>query len=117
MFGVLRNASQARVSASLIEPRQRVDKTTGLRSDGKRSRLVEFSKTSRLYPDSLRRIVFYDAENELKVRVSDQQLHAACVDDHRDFTINRWQVELFSIWIGGQNLHIKAFYGKRATKR
>jgi uncharacterized protein DUF4372/DDE family transposase len=41
---------------------RRVDKTTGRRSD--QTIVLAGPKTSRLYPGPLRRVVFYDAENE-----------------------------------------------------
>src|SRR4051812_17355668 len=87
--------------------RRRVDKSTGLRSD--QTIMLAGPKTSRLYPDPLRRISFYDAENDRRF-----------VSLAHDFTLPaltianlykcRWQVELFFKWIK-QNLHIKAFYG------
>ena len=42
--------------------RRRVDKLTGLRSD--ETIVLAGPKTSRLYPDPLRRISYYDAEND-----------------------------------------------------
>ena len=50
-----------------------VDKTTGLRSD--QTIVLAGPKSSRLYREPLRRIAFYDAENDTAVRVPDQQLH------------------------------------------
>jgi transposase len=84
-----------------------VDKTTGLRSDS--TIVLCGPKSSRLYPDPLRRVSY----------------HAADIDKHFVFLTNnfalpaltiaqlyrcRWQVELFFKWIK-QNLRIKAFYG------
>ena len=66
-------------------------------------------KSSRLHPGPLRRIAFYDAENDRRfVFLTNNFTHPA-------LTIARlykcrWQVELFFKWIK-QNLRIKAFYG------
>ena len=87
--------------------RRRVDKTTGLRSD--QTIVLAGPKTSRLYPDPLRRVVFYDAENDRRFvfLTNNFTLHALTIA--RIYKC-RWQVELFFKWIK-QNLHIKSFYG------
>lgn len=84
-----------------------VDKTTGLRSD--QTIRLAGPKSSRLYPDPLRRITFYDTGNNrrfvfltnnfsLQPLIVTQLYHC------------RWQIELFFKWIK-QHLRIKAFYG------
>ena len=86
---------------------RKVDKTTGLRSD--QTIMLAGVKSSRLHPDPLRRVSYYDAENDRRF-----------VFLTNNFTIpaltvaglykSRWQVELFFQWIK-QNLRIKTYFG------
>jgi hypothetical protein len=87
--------------------RRRVDKTTGLRSD--QTIVLVGPKTSRLYPESLRRVVFYDAENERRFVFLTNNFTLPALTIASLYKC-RWQVELFFKWIK-QNLHVKAFYG------
>ena len=87
--------------------RRRVDKTTGLRSD--QTIVLVGPKTSRLYPDPLRRVVFYDAENDRRFVFLTNNFSLSALTIAKLYKC-RWQVELFFKWIK-QNLHIKAFYG------
>jgi len=87
--------------------RRRVDKTTGLRSD--QTIVLAGPKTSRLYPDPLRRIVFYDAENDRRFVFLTNNFTLPALTIAKLYKC-RWQVELFFKWIK-QNLHIKSFYG------
>jgi hypothetical protein len=84
-----------------------VDKSSGLRSD--QTIVLAGPKSSRLYPDPLRRIAFYDAEHRrrLVLLTNNFQLPALVV---AGLYKCRWQVELFFKWIK-QHLRIKAFYG------
>lgn len=87
--------------------RQEVDKSTGLRSD--QTIVLAGPKSSRLYPDALRRVVFYDTEHRrrLVLLTNDFMLPALVI---AQLYKCRWQVELFFKWIK-QHLRIKAFYG------
>jgi transposase len=87
--------------------RRRVDKSTGLRSD--QTIVLAGPKTSRLYPDPLRRISFYDAENDRRFVFLTNNFTLPALTIARLYKC-RWQVELFFKWIK-QNLHIKSFYG------
>ena len=84
-----------------------VDKTTGLRSD-QTIRLAGV-KSSLQYPESLRRVSFYDAERDRRFvfLTNNFSLTAQTI---ANLYRCRWQVELFFKWIK-QNLKIKAFYG------
>jgi len=84
-----------------------VDKTTGLRSD--QTIGLAGVKTSQLYPESLRRICFYDVEHDRRFvfLTNNFSLPAQII---ADLYRCRWQVELFFKWIK-QHLRIKAFYG------
>jgi Domain of unknown function (DUF4372)/Transposase DDE domain len=87
--------------------RRRVDKTTGLRSD--QTIVLAGPKTSRLYPDPLRRVVFYDAETNRRFVFLTNNFTLPALTIARLYKC-RWQVELFFKWIK-QHLRIKAFYG------
>lgn len=87
--------------------RRAVDKTTGLRSD--QTIVLAGPKSSRLYPDPLRRIAFYDAENERRLVFLTNNFALPALTIARLYK-SRWQVELFFKWIK-QHLRIKAFYG------
>lgn len=85
----------------------KVDKTTGLRCD--QTIKLTGVKTSKLYPKKLRRIKYWDAENELLLVFLTNNF------DPDPLTIcmlykMRWQIELFFKWIK-QHLKIKAFWG------
>lgn len=87
--------------------RRRVDKSTGLRSD--QTIVLAGPKTSRLYPDPLRRISFYDADNDRRFVFLTNNFTLPALTIAKLYKC-RWQVELFFKWIK-QNLHIKSFYG------
>jgi len=84
-----------------------VDKGTGLRSD-QTIRLAD-PNTSLRYPESLRRIHYFDSEtgNRIVVLTDNFTLPALTV---AQLYKCRWEVELFFKWIK-QHLKIKAFYG------
>ena len=84
-----------------------VNKTTGVLCDqiGKLSGV----KTSKQYPEKIRRVKFYDAETKktfvfITNNMDLNALHIALLYK------NRWQVELFFKWIK-QHLKIKSFWG------
>jgi hypothetical protein len=87
--------------------RRRVDKSTGLRSD--QTIVLAGPKSSRLYPEPLRRISFYDADNDRRFVFLTNNFTLPALTIAKLYKC-RWQVELFFKWIK-QNLHIKAFYG------
>src|SRR4051812_4104028 len=86
---------------------RRVDKATGLRSD--QTIVLDGPRTSRLYPDRLRRVGYRDVETGKRFvfLTNNFDLPALTIaDTYKD----RWQVELFFRWIK-QHLRIKSFYG------
>jgi transposase len=87
--------------------RRPVDKTTGLRSD--QTIVLAGPKSSRLYPDPLRRIVFYDAEQKRRLVFLTNNFSLPAITIAQLYKC-RWQVELFFKWIK-QHLRLKAFYG------
>ncbi|RIK55890.1 MAG: IS4 family transposase [Nitrospira sp.] len=84
-----------------------VDKTTGVQCNQTISLTSFYSVQG--YPETLRRIRFYDAERDKRLvfLTNDFQLPATTV---AALYKSRWQVELFFKWIK-QHLRIKAFYG------
>jgi len=84
-----------------------VDRSTGLRSD--QTIRLDGPKSSRRYPAPLRRVHYFDAEQDLRLvfLTNNFQLAALTI---ADLYRARWQVELFFRWIK-QHLHIRAFYG------
>ena len=87
--------------------RRPVDKTTGLRSD--QTIVLAGPKSSRLYPEPLRRVAFYDTENKRRLVFLTNNFALPALTIARLYK-SRWQVELFFKWIK-QHLRIKAFYG------
>ena len=84
-----------------------VDKSTGLRSD--QTIVLRGVKTTKLYPDALRRIAYYDAEHDRRLLFLTNNFELSALTIAQLYRC-RWQVELFFKWIK-QNLRIKAFYG------
>ncbi len=84
-----------------------VDKTTGLRSD-QTIRLTGI-KTADEYPQFLRRVVFYDEENDRRLVFLTNNFELPALTIAQLYKC-RWQVELFFKWIK-QHLRIKAFFG------
>ena len=87
--------------------RREVDKTTGLRSD--QTIVLSGPKSSRLYPDPLRKIAFCDPDTSRRFvfLTNNFTLPALMI---AQLYKSRWQIELFFKWIK-QHLRIKAFYG------
>jgi IS4 transposase len=86
---------------------RRVDKTKGLRSD--QTIVLDGPKTSRLYPDPLRRISYRDPETGKRFVFLTNNFNLPALTIAKLYKC-RWQVELFFRWIK-QHLRIKSFYG------
>ena len=85
----------------------KVDKSIGIRCD--QTIVLTGPKTKRQYPDKIRRVKFFDAEEDRSFSfLSNNFLVPPLVI--ADLYRCRWQVELFFKWIK-QHLRIKAFYG------
>jgi Transposase DDE domain/Domain of unknown function (DUF4372) len=87
--------------------RRPVDKATGLRSD--QTVILAGPKSSRSYPDPLRRVAFFDAQHERRLVFLTNNFTLPALTIARLYQ-SRWQIELFFKWIK-QHLRIKAFYG------
>ena len=88
--------------------RRAVDKATGLRSD--QTIVLAGPKSSKLYPNALRRISFYDADHQRRLVFLTNNFSLPALTITQLYKC-RWQVELFFKWIK-QHLRIKAFYGR-----
>ena len=84
-----------------------VHRSTGLRLD--QTIQLTGPKTSRLYPDPLRRIHYFDAEKELRLVFLTNNFLLPALTIAGLYRA-RWRAELFFRWIK-QHLRIKAFYG------
>jgi Transposase DDE domain/Domain of unknown function (DUF4372) len=84
-----------------------VNRTSGLRSD--QTIILAGPKSSRLYPDPLRRVGFYDLEQQRRFGFLTNNFALPALSIARLYRC-RWPVELFFKWIK-QHLRIKAFYG------
>jgi hypothetical protein len=84
-----------------------VNKSTGLRSD--QTIVLAGVKTSKLYPNPLRRIHYFDAESEQRFIFLTNHFTLPALTVAELYRC-RWQIELFFKWIK-QHLRIKAFYG------
>jgi transposase len=86
---------------------RQVDKSSGLRCD--QTIVLNNVQASKDYPIHLRRVKFYDSENDLTLvfLTNDFSLPALKITQ---LYRSRWQVELFFKWIK-QHLRIKSFFG------
>jgi hypothetical protein len=84
-----------------------VDKSTGLRCD--QTIVLTGYQAAKDYPDPLRRICYYDIENDKRLTFLTNNFTLPALTVAQLYKC-RWQVELFFKWIK-QHLRIKAFYG------
>ena len=84
-----------------------VDRCSGVRCD--QSIRLTGIRTAQRYPDTLRRIVYFDAEKDSRLTFLTNNFSLLPLIIAQLYRV-RWQVELFFRWIK-QHLRIKAFYG------
>ena len=84
-----------------------VDKSLGLICD--QSILLKGFYPSKDYPEKLRRIKYFDFQNNRRLLFLTNNFHLPAITIANLFK-QRWQIELFFKWIK-QNLKIKSFYG------
>lgn len=101
--------TRAKVSLdySVVESNFNIDEYTGLRSDN--TIILNGYKSSRLYPEVLRLIEYFDKENEVMLTFLSNNLEVSALEIARLYR-NRWQIEIFFKWIK-QNLTIKKLWG------
>lgn len=103
-FFVIRAKSNTKLRRTASRP---VDKTTALRCD--QNVLLASKNAANDYPQTLRRVVFYDETNDKRLifLTNNFELPAITI---AELYKSRWQVELFFKWIK-QHLRIKSFFG------
>jgi len=86
---------------------QPIDKSTGLRCD----QIIALAniKSSKCYPEKLRRIRYFDSENKNDLTFLTNNFMLPAITITKLFKC-RWQIEIFFRWIK-QHLRIKSFYG------
>lgn len=86
-----------------------VDKSKGLRCD----QIIRFKGyyATQGYPEKLRRVKYYDAENDITYVYLTNHFDAKASELVAIY-LNRWKVEIFFKWIK-QHLRIKRFWGER----
>ena len=84
-----------------------VDKSSGLICD--KTILLTGPLTAKQYPEKLRRVRFFDSENQKRLTFLTNDFTLPALTIARLYKC-RWHVELFFKWIK-QHLRIKAFYG------
>ena len=84
-----------------------VDKSTGVRSD--QTVLLTAIESALAYPDPLRRISYFDAATNKRLKFLTNNFALPALTIARIYK-SRWQIELFFKWIK-QLLRIKQFYG------
>ena len=104
VFFVTRAKSNSRLKRLYSSP---VDKSTGVHCD--QIVVPTGFYTKKAYPEKLRRIKFYDTENDLRLVILTNHLTLSA-KTIADLYQSRWQIELFFKWIK-QHLRIKTFYG------
>jgi hypothetical protein len=82
-----------------------VDKSTGLRRD----QTIVLTQSFEDYPEQLRLVKFYDAENDLRLAFLTNNFSLKALTIAQLYKC-RWKVELFFKWIK-QHPRIKAFFG------
>jgi transposase len=104
VFFVIRERPDVRYYVSASRP---VDRTTGLRSD--QSIRLNGSDAPRHWPDLLRRVSLFDAEQSRRLAfwTNHWLLSAALI---AELYRHRWQIELFFRWLK-HGLRIHTFYG------
>lgn len=101
-FFVIRAKSNLKYRRLYSRP---VDKSTGLRCD----QTIVLTQSFLDYPEQLRLIKFYDAENDLRLTFLTNNFSLDALTIAQLYKC-RWKVELFFKWIK-QHLRIKTFFG------
>lgn len=101
--------TRAKVSMAydVVERNFNIDLSTGLRTD----RTIQLTgyKSSKLYPDILRMVEYYDDEKEILLVFITNNFEVSALEVARLYR-NRWQIEVFFKWMK-QNLTIKKIWG------
>lgn len=93
---------------TVIERNCNIDPRYGLRND--QTILLAGYKSSRLYPEPLRLVEYYDDQNDILLTFLSNNHEVSALEIARLYR-NRWQIETFFKWIK-QNLTIKTLWGQ-----
>ncbi len=93
---------------TVIERNFNIDPRYGLRNDP--TILLAGYKSSRLYPEPLRLVEYYDDQNDILLTFLSNNHEVSALEIARLYR-NRWQIETFFKWIK-QNLTIKTLWGQ-----
>jgi IS4 transposase len=88
-----------------VEQNFNIDETTGLRTG--KTIVLTFAKSKKLYPEKLRLVEFYDAQNDELLLFLTNNFEISALEVANLYK-HRWQIEVFFKWIK-QNLSIKSF--------
>ena len=91
----------------VLESLDGFDPTAGVRGDYVIR--VTGNKSKRLYPEPMRMVVYYDAENDRELTFITNNTEIETIDVANLYR-NRWQIEVFFKWMK-QNLTIKKLWG------
>lgn len=103
-FFVIRSKTNLKFQRMYSHP---IDKSTGLMCD--QTIVLSNSDSAKDYPEKLRRVRYYDAENQKNLTFLTNNFTLPAITIALLYK-SRWQIELFFKWIK-QHLRIKAFYG------
>lgn len=93
---------------TVIENNFNIDLRFGLKSD--RTILLAGYKSSKLYPEPLRLVEYYDDQNDILLTFLSNNHEVSALEIAKLYR-NRWQIETFFKWIK-QNLTIKKLWGQ-----
>jgi hypothetical protein len=110
-YFVIRGKAKLSFQRHRSRPVLPTDRCLGLRSD--HTGVFKGHYARKDYPDALRRVSYYDAENQRELTFLTNHMHLPALTICELYK-SRWQVELFFKWIKG-HLRIKTFYGTSAN--
>jgi IS4 transposase len=86
----------------ILEQNFNIDKATGLRSD--KTVRMTVAKSKKLYPEKLRLVEFYDADNDELLVFMTNNFEVSAIEVAYLYK-NRWQIEVFFKWIKQNLVH------------
>src|SRR5690606_28225577 len=99
--------AKTRMDYTVIEHNYNIDLRFGLKSD--KTILLAGYKSSKLYPDPLRLVEYYDDQNDILLTFLSNNHEVSALEVAKLYR-NRWQIETFFKWLK-QNLAIKKLWG------
>src|SRR5690606_711638 len=93
---------------TVIEHNYNIDLRFGMKSD--KTIILDYYKSSKLYPVPLRLVVYYDDQNDILLTFLSNNHEVSALEIAKLYR-NRWQIETFFKWMK-QNLTIKKLWGQ-----